>query len=530
MSKELDYLSNRVVRGLMDRRSFMGRAAALGVSATAASTLLGSAAHAAGPIKGGTLKAGLQGGESTNSLDPATYASDVPVNYGRMWGDTLVEVDGNGEIENRLVDSIEASSDAKSWRFKIKDGIEFHNGKTLTAEDVVATLERHSDEDSKSGALGIVQGIEKLSIDGSTVVIDLVTANADLPYLMADYHLLIQPNGGKDDPAAGIGTGPYKIVENQPGVRHVGERHANYWDAANRAHADTVEAVVINDATARLAALQSGQVHMINRVEPKVVSLVKRVPGVTVHNVAGRGHYVFIAHVNTAPFDNQDLMLALKYAMNRQEMVDKILQGYGSVGNDFPINASYPLFSDDIEQRAYDPDKAAFHFKKSGHDGSVLLRTSDVAFPGAVDASQLYQQSAKAAGINIEVKREPGDGYWSEVWNKQPFCTSYWGGRPVQDQMYSTAYLSTADWNDTKFQRDDFDQLIIGARAELDNVKRKQMYRDAAVMLRDQGGLILPMFNDFIDAAGPKVGGWVGDSNGGMMNDKALSKCWLAEA
>ena len=171
-------------------------------------------------------------------------------------------------------------------------------------------------------------------------------------------------------------------------------------------------------------------------------------------------------------------------------MLDKILRGYGSVGNDFPINASYPLFTD-IEQRKYDPDKAKFHYKKSGHDGAVLLRTSDVAFPGAVDAAQLFQQSAAKAGIKIELKREPGDGYWSEVWNKQPFSTSYWGGRSTQDQMYSTAYLSTADWNDTRFLRPDFDKMVIAARAELDVEKRKAMYRDMAVMVKDEGGLIL---------------------------------------
>ncbi len=180
---------------------------------------------------------------------------------------------------------------------------------------------------------------------------------------------------------------------------------------------------------------------MINRVEPKIVDLVKRVPGVTIQNVAGKGHYVFIAHCNTAPFDNMDLRLALKYAMNREEMVKTILRGYGSVGNDTPINKAYPLFSDDLEQRKYDPDKAAFHYKKSGHDGAVLLRTSDVAFPGAIDAAQLYQQSAAKAGITIEVKREPGDGYLSQVWNKQPFSTSYWGGRPTQDQMYLDGLL-----------------------------------------------------------------------------------------
>ena len=84
---------------------------------------------------------------------------------------------------------------------------------------------------------------------------------------------------------------------------------------------------------------------------------------------------------------------------------------------------------------------------------------------GAVDAAALFQQSCQAAGIPLEIKREPNDGYWSEVWNVQPFCCSYWGGRPVQDQMFSTAYLSSADWNDTRFFNEQFDQLLLAARA-----------------------------------------------------------------
>ena len=208
--------------------------------------------------------------------------------------------------------------------------------------------------------------------------------------------------------------------------------------------------------------------------------------------------------------------------------MDKILRGYGSVGNDTPINAAYPLYSDDLGQRAYDPEKARFHYEKSGHDGSpIVLKVSEAAFPGAVDASQLFQQSAKRAGIPLQVERVPSDGYWSEVWNKEPFCASYWSGRPVQDQMFSTAYKSDADWNDTRFFRDDFDALLAQAKAELDLAKRKELYRQMSVILRDEGGVIVPMFNDFIDAVSTSLGGWVGDPGGGSMFDGALVKTWL---
>ncbi len=527
MSRELKSLGKLVAAGKLSRRDFMGRAAALGVAAPFAVSMLTQTAQAATPVKGGTLKIGAPGGESTNSLDPATYSSFLPFLNGRCFSDTLFNVADDGSLVNRLAEEMESDATAKVWSAKIRKDVTFHNGKTMTPADVVATIERHSGEGTKSGALGIMRGIESAKVDGDRVTFTLKEGSADLPFLLSDYHLAIQPNGGLDNPAAGIGTGAYKLVSDEPGVRHVWDRYEGDWDAANRGYVDRVEILAINDGTARLAALQSGQVHMIERVEPKVINLVKRLPGVTIQNVSGRGHYVFIMHCDTAPFDNNDLRLALKYAIDREEMVQKILRGYGGVGNDMPINAAYPLFAEDIEQRSYDPEKAAFHYKKSGHTGPVILRVADGAFPGAVDAAQLFQASAKKCGIDLQVKREPNDGYWSEVWNKQPFCASYWGGRPVQDQMYTTAYLSDADWNDTRFKRDDFDALVKSARTELDDAKRKDIYRQAGTMVRDEGGLICPMFNDFIDATSKDVMGYVASPNQPLMDGFAPGKVWL---
>jgi len=527
MSNELNQWAKLAAKGRISRREFVGRAGALGVSTAMAGSLLATAARAEGPVKGGTLRAGVQGGQSTDSLDAALAASDVPYMINMTWGESLVDVGLGGALEMRVAEEVSSNADATQWMFKIRKGIEYHGGGTISAEDVVATLKRHTDDASQSGAQGIVKGISEMKAEGDMVTLTLAAANADLPFLMADYHLLIQKAGGIDNPTSGIGSGGYKIVEHEAGVRTAMERFANYWDQS-RCHADAVEVLSINDNTARTAAIQAGQIHMMTRIDPKIVELLADNTDVVIERAAGPGHYVFIMRCDAAPFDNNDLRMALKMAVNRQELVDKILGGMGSRGNDFPINGAYPLFDDSLPQREYDAAMAAEFYKKSGHDGSpIVLQVAPAAFPGAVEAAQLFQASANAAGIPLEVKLEPDDGYWSNVWNAAPFCASYWGGRPVQDQMYSTAYLSTADWNDTAFKDAKFDELMVAARGELDQAKRKGMYSEMANILRDTGGLICPMFNDWVEGRRAEVGGWIANPAGTLMNGRALSMCWL---
>ncbi|WLS00956.1 ABC transporter substrate-binding protein [Shinella sumterensis] len=527
MTDYTKYLANQVTRGRMSRREFMGRAAAFGISLSVAGTMFDTAAKAQEPKRGGHLKLGLQGGSATDSADPATSNSYFTGVANRNWGDMLVESEPHtGAAVPALAESWEPSADAATWTFNIRKGVKFHDGKDLTIDDVIKTLQRHTDAKSESGALGVMKSIKEIKADGDKLVLVLTEGNADLPLLLTDYHLVIQPNGGFDNPTAMIGTGPYKAVSFEPGVRATFERFQDDW-RQDRGFVDSIEMIVMNDATARIAALSSGQVHFINRVDPKTVDLLKRAPNVEILDTPGRGHYTLVMRCDTAPFDNNDLRLALKYAIDRETMVEKILGGYGKVGNDFPINENYALFPEGMEQRTYDPEKAAFHFKKSGHSGSVLLRTSDVAFPGAVDAAVLYQESAKKAGIDIEIKREPGDGYWSNVWNVQPFTMSYWDGRPTQDQMYTTVYQSKSDWNETRFIRPDFDKLLLEARAELDEAKRKELYRSMAMMVRDEGGVIIPMFNDFVNAASKQVKGFVHDIGNNMSNYYVATRVWL---
>lgn len=521
---KLEDLRKLYTSGQISRRDFIRATAIMGIGATTAGTMLSSLAVAQEPKYGGHFVSGLQGGSSTDSLDPTTYASDVPATLGVTFANRLVANTPDGGIEGDLATSWEALDGGQRWIFDLKEGVEFHNGKTMTSADVVYSLNRHRGEESTSGAAGQMEGIVDIKANGDNQIeVILEGPNSDLPFFMSDYHLLIQPEGSTDD---GIGTGPFILEAVEHGVRYNFVRNPNYH-VNGRPYVDSFELLVITDPTARTSALQTGKVHAINRIDPKSVEFLQRSKNISIENVAGRGHYVFIMHVNSNPFDAPDVQLALKHAMNRQQMVDTILQGYGSVGNDHPINGAYPLFENAVEQREFDLDKAAFHYKQSGHSGPVILRTSEAAFAGAVDAATLYQESCKQAGIDLQIIREPADGYWSEVWNVQPFSVSYWGGRPTQDQMFSVAYKSDAAWNDTRFFNDDFDALLLQARAELDSSKRASMYTDMQTLLNTQGGVMVPMFNDFLDAISTEVKGYERDPAGQLMNGRVAEFVWL---
>lgn len=522
------YLQQQARKHRISRREFLGRTAALGVSAAAATAMYGEALKAAGPNNGGHLVMGLGGGGTTDTLDPGIWANPVPLAFGRCWGEQVVTPSPkDGTPVPSLAESWESTPDAAKWIFKIRKGVTFHNGKDLTADDVAATFERHGDKNAKTSTAALMAGVTSVKATGpQEVAFELAGPNADWPLIISDPRFIIQPNGGKDNPIAGIGTGPYRMETAELGVRYVGMKYSGYWRELG--HFDSVEILGTNDATARASALQSGQVHVINRVEPKTAQFLSKAPSVVVESTPGKGCYGFVMHCNTAPFDNADLRMALKLAIDREEMLKQIQLGYGTLGNDFPINAAYDLAPEDIEQRRYDPEKAAFYYKKSGHSGKVMLSTSDAAFSGAVDAAALYQQSAKKAGIDIEVQQEPADGYWSNVWLVKPFCGTYWAGGPNQDQMYSSAYLSDAAWNETKWVRPEFDKLLVQARGELDRTKRKAMYRQLALMVRDDGGSIFPVFNNWIDAHRDNLLGWVQDPSNEMSGRNIPLICWFA--
>jgi len=524
--------SSKLTSGSIDRRQFVMSALAAGVVLPTALTMADKA-MAATPKKGGKLRVGLGHGATTDSLDSGTYENGMMTATGFSFGNCLTEIGNDGQLRSELAESYD-STDAKTWVFNLRKGVEFHNGKTLTADDVVASLNYHRGDDSTSAAKGLLKPIVSMKAEGANrVVIELEKPNAGFPYIVSDYHLIIKPStDGKIDPQSGIGTGGYSLENFEPGVRAVFKRNPNYWKE-NSAFFDEVELITLLDTTARQNAVMNGDVDVINRVDPKTVSLLTRVPTLDILEVGGTLHYTFPMRVDAAPFDNLDLRLALKHSIKRQELVDKILLGHGALGNDHPISTANPFHAADLPQREFDPEKAAMHYKKSGHSGTIQLSASDAAFAGAVDAAQLIAASAKEAGIDIEVVREPSDGYWSNVWNKKPWCACYWGGRPTEDWMYSSAYVAETEWNDTAWRdtpdAKKFNEIVVAARSELDEDKRRAMYEETQLLINRDGGAIVPMFANYIHGVSKKVahseqvaGNWELDGS------KVAERWWFA--
>ena len=508
--EKFNRLQSSFESGKVNRRNFMAGALALGFSMTAASALLNKA-EAATPKKGGQLRTALTGGATSDVLDPGQILDlyMISVQFGQL-RNGLTEVAAEGNLIPELAESWESSPDAKIWSFKIRQGVEFHNGKTLDSRDVVDSLNHHLGEASTSAAKGILNGIVSVKADGkNAVVVELSGGDADFPFILSDYHLGICPSNGDGaiDWQSGTGTGGYSLVEHEAGVRTLTKRNPNYWKE-DKAHFDENETLQIPDANSRTNALRTDAVDCMNNVEVKTVKRLMQVEGIEVVSTTGNKQITLPMRTDIAPFDDNNVRLAIKHIVDREQWLQKIAYGYGELGNDNPIGPAniYRATTEEIPQRAYDPDKARSYLKKAGMDSlKIKFHASETGFGGAVDAAQLMQESARPAGIDIEVVREPDDGYWSNVWMKKPWVACYWSGRPTENWMFSQIYAADAKWNDTYWKHDRFNQLLLQGRAELDEKKRREIYVEMQQIVHNEGGVALPLFLSDVHAHTDKV-------------------------
>ncbi|HUT70805.1 MAG TPA: ABC transporter substrate-binding protein [Desulfatiglandales bacterium] len=506
MIKVNELLPNAPKPGI-SRRDFIKQALAAGLTLSVATSFWDKTAHAVSPKRGGKLRQALHGGSVGDTLDPATIVDSHPISTSWQVRNNLTEISPIGDIIPELAESFEASSDAKTWVFKLRKGVEFHNGKTFEAEDVIYSINYHRSPDTATGGKAAVSGIESIKADGKhTVIFNLKAGNADFPFLMADWHLPIAPAGTKGkDWDKGIGTGPFILTAWDPGVRSVSKRNPNYFKE-RLPYFDEVETLHLPDMVAQASALLTDQVDAISLVDLKTIDRFSKVPRIRILDAAATRHFTIPMHCDQSPFSNKDLRLSLKYAVDRKELLQKVLRGHGYLGNDHPIGKQQKYFAADLPQRHLDFDKAKYHLKKSGLENVKLQLSVGEVFPGATAMAELFKESVNKIGVDITLIRVPTDGFWSNIWLKKPMCVAFWAGRPTVDWMFTVGYAADSPWNSGKWKNDRFNYLLLKARAEMDQEKRREMYFEMQSICRDDAGTIIPLFSNIVMGVSDKLG------------------------
>jgi peptide/nickel transport system substrate-binding protein len=495
----------------MSRRAFLSRLAALGISTSVAGVIVATSpvAKAQTPKRGGRLRAAAGAHGPDDTLDPARFNSVISYGRGGQFYNGLTRLDGFLVAQPDLAESWEPNGNGSEWVFKLRKGVEFHSGKSLEAEDALYSIQRHLDKNVGSGAKAFVENIDEGTVeDKHTVRFKLKGPDADFPVILGTYQMKIVPEGTTNFSTA-PGTGPFKLVEFKPGVRSVAHRNPNYWEEG-RPYLDEIEWFGITDHNARMNALLAGDIAMMSGLDPKAIPRIESTAGVKVVNTKA-GQYTDLAMMtDRAPTDNNELRLAIKYLQNRERTLKLIYKGKGMLGNDQPISPVDPMYCDEIPIRPFDPDKAKHHLKKAGMDGGAIkVHTSEAAGTGAVEQVLMLQREAGKIGLKVQVQRDPGDGYWSATWGKQPLFMSGWNMRPTANIMLTLAFTSDAAWNEARWKNARFDELLKLGRESLDPVQRKKIYCEAQMLIHETGGVAIPCFIDYLDAMSDKVKGFL---------------------
>jgi peptide/nickel transport system substrate-binding protein len=490
-------------------------AATLGVGSLASAcsdTGTPSSTPAGKPKYGGVLRVGLPQGGTTDTIDAAKGALLPDYARRRNLYDSLVRLNPQtGEIENTLAEEITPNRDATEWTIRLRDGVEFHNGKTLEAEDLAFTLQRAFDPAIASPDAAQLKFLDPNSIK----VIDKRTVRVGMlrPYLLPySFHegVALTPVGY--DPQNPVGTGPFKFKSFTPGERSVFTAHDNYWQG--RPFADELELIDLTDDTARLNAQLGGQTDLMVSVPYGNAQTLATTGGQTLVETPNDGYSPFAMNCAVPPFDDPRVRQAMRLLADRQAIIDSAFAGYGRIGNDL-YAPSDPHFDSSIEQRVQDVDQAKFLLKQAGHEDTTFTFSAVPLVAGSFEAAQVFAQTAKSAGVNIKVEQVDVETYING-YGTWPMVNSQWPYLPWITCLMASDGPGAA-YPETQFGDVDqefaglFDQVV----GELDDAKRTQVAADMQQIEHERGGYLIHSFTTLVDAASTRVTGYATENQVG---------------
>ncbi|MDA0270663.1 MAG: ABC transporter substrate-binding protein [Chloroflexi bacterium] len=474
------------------------------------------------PVRGGELRVATIG--DFNTLDPAMSLSVADIGISQSVYDNLVLQQNDGTIRPMLAETLTPNADLTEYVATLRQGVKFHHGKDMVAQDVTSSLERLMDPATGSpGAAGLTSIDRIEATDDFTVKFTLNGPDAFFPDALSIYQARILPSDIDPDSfhTETVGTGPFRITEHRPGERTRMERFEDHWDEG-LPYLDGQTWFYMPDPVSRMEAIRTGSVDVIYPLE--AAQLRSAESGDIVVSEQASGTYLNLAmRLDREPFGDIRVRRALQYLTDRALILEAANYGRGEIGNDHSIPPFDPHFWSGQVQPGYDVAEATKLLQAAGFGAGLdlTLHTSTVT-PGIQELAIAYREIARPGGVNVTIERASEDAYWSSVWLTEPFTTVSWNGRTA-DQALSIVYHSDAPWNESYYYNDEVDRLLALARGIPDQEERTETYGQIQQILIDDVPRIVPAFMPTFIGMTSRVGGLAAHPSNWMLTNRA----WL---
>jgi peptide/nickel transport system substrate-binding protein len=523
-----------LVAGRLGRRDFLRRGAALGMSAgvmgavlaacgganktgTAANSSTTAATSSAAATRGGTLKLASQ--VPAASINPLTVSDSGGLCMLAMTGEFLTYDNNQAlQLQPMLATSWKSSAGGTVWTFKIRQGVKFHNGRPLTADDVVWTMQQLADKKNASNALSTFGGVLTPSgvrkVDSHTVAFHLEAANGNFPYLVSsdNYNAIIVPKG--TDFATWqktfMGTGPFKLgsyTQNQ-GASFV--PNPGYW--GGRPNLDKALFSFYSSQQPQITALSSGNVDVIVQFVAQGAQVLTNSSNYNIIKLKSSNHRELSMRCDRAPFDDPRVREAVALSLDRPAMVSALLQGLGQVGNDSPFAPKFPSTNTSVPQRTQNLAKARQLLSAAGHSHiSTTLFTEQYEEVPAL--AQVIQQAASKIGVDIKLKVETQSAYYGKAtfgnsdWLDGTMSLVDYGDRGVPNVFLEAPLATGGSWNAAHFNNKTYDTLVKQYVAAVDLSTQRTLAGKIERLLLSQTPIVIPYFLDGLCATTKRVSG-----------------------
>lgn len=496
--------------GRLSRRNFLFSAAVMGVSAATASALAACAPTVEAPTDPDTTPvpgeepAAVDGADALLrvaweipvQLDPAYASSDSEISIINAVYDYLVDIDSESAIQPRLATEWDISEDGLVYTFTLAEGVQFHDGSELTADDVVWTFDRLRDPALELPTADLYSNIESIeATEDGRVQFTLSATNPFFLYDLSDNHAVVVKAEAENLSNEFNGTGPFRVVDYSPENRMDLEANPNYF-IPGKPGIGTLEFIFFGDQAAAVDALRGGQVDVVMRMPTPLFLTLEQEAGINTINTPTNGFDLVRLRSDREPGNDPRVIQAMKLATDREAIVDTVTLGLGAVGRDSPIGPIYGAYYDEsVPIPPRDPEAARALLEEAGYPDGLTL---DLHVPDSGDRPDLavvLQEQWAEAGINVNVLVEPESVYYGdEGWLEVDLGITGWGSRPTPQFYLDVMLVSDAVWNESRFSDPEFDELAEIAGSTLDEDERIAAYQEIQRILIERGPIVIPYF------------------------------------